>query len=87
MQPVKTVNLGAEYDEELFEAFAATLAAEGAVLLEKIQGVAGSQDVSIWKYLIGDEIVEVVSETYIGLTISGPPTVVERLEAIIRERL
>jgi hypothetical protein len=87
MQTVQTVNLGAEYDEDLFEASAATLADEGATLLEKLQGVAGSQDVSLWKYIIGDDVIEVASETYMGLTITGPSKVVEHLEAAIRERL
>ena len=87
MQTVKTINLGAEYDEDLFEASAATLADEGATLLEKLQGVAGSQDVSLWKYIIGEDVIEVVSETYMGLTITGPSKVVEHLEAAIRERL
>jgi hypothetical protein len=81
MQDVKTIKLGNEYDAQIFEKCAAWLAARPAVLLDAWNGVAGSQDVGYWKYLVDGQVIEIEVETYIGFTVTGPPSIVDQIAA------
>lgn len=81
------IRLGEAYDQGTFEALAEVLEAEGAELLDKNWAVAGSIEISTWKYKIGKENLNVEAETVQGLEISGEKELVERIAEAVRRNL
>lgn len=82
-----TINLGDEYGDALRDALRAVLLKNKAIGVDKSWGVGGAQELEILKVKLGDDLVTIESETYIGLTISGPKLVVDRLAAEVRAEL
>ena len=80
----KDVTLGKEYDQAAFAALSEVLAELGAQQVDHQEGVGGSQEIHTWTYKIGREFLEVNSETYIGLSISGSDELVSRVAAAVR---
>jgi hypothetical protein len=74
--------LGKEYDTELEDTLVAVLKSEGAKLISKIGGVPGA-DFCDYTLDVNGEIITVVSETYMGLSIEGEKDVIERLAKLI----
>jgi hypothetical protein len=81
----KTVVLGPEYDERLRSALKASLLALGAKGLGRDWGSAGSQDLEVVEAEIGDQRLVIEAETYVGLSVTGPSELVEKLEAMLAE--
>ncbi len=79
--------LGAEYDDNLITTLGDVLREFSATLKNKSYGVAGSQEVERWEIVIEDKHIEVVSETYEGLTIAGSKRVVGRIVTRVLERM
>ena len=83
----KKINLGHEYDRQLFEALGDALREKGAALHSDSWGVGGSQEISTWDLTVDGEAVRVEAETYIGLTIEGPSACVDALAAAVNAKL
>lgn len=83
----KRIVLGAEYDKKLVEELLATLRECGARAIDQWAGVGGSQEVQRLDVVVGDEVIAVEAETYIGLTISGDANLVDRVAARLRARM
>jgi hypothetical protein len=79
-----TINLGDEYDDVLRDVLRSVLLENQATGIDKSWGIGGSQEIEILKVRLGDDLVTVEAETYIGLTISGPKLTVEKLAEEVR---
>lgn len=75
--------MGAEYDENLITAVFDTLREMKAKSVASFSGMAGSQDVRVETYVIGDDTIVVEIETYAGLSIETT----NDLAQIIAERV
>ncbi|MBK5301684.1 MULTISPECIES: hypothetical protein [Gammaproteobacteria] len=82
-----SIRLGDEYDDVLRAALVSVLLSRGAVGAGSSWGVGGSQELDTARVKIGEEVITIESETYMGLTIEGPKLVVEALAKEISERL
>ncbi len=82
----KKLILGDEYDEALRHAVMAELAALGATVEAHQWGLGGSQIIQTTKLRLGKDSLVVESETYVGLSISGPARVVERVASALPAR-
>lgn len=81
---LKTLYLGKEYDENLLKKLDRVLCEKGAVLVQKESAVVGSQDLIIKKMQIGDQYIDIESETYIGTRITGPKDLVEAIAQLLK---
>ena len=79
----KNVILGAEYDDALRGVLRGVFIRLGAKGLTQHWGVAGSQEVETAEVRVGVETVAIEVETFVGLSISGPTEVVERIQAMV----
>lgn len=79
-----TVVLGDEYDDDLRNRLVDALRSLGGTLEgTPLRGVAGSQDFESMIVDIGGSQIRVEAETYIGLSISGNPQLVQRIRDVI----
>ncbi len=79
-----TVVLGDEYDQPLRDRLVHALGVLGAGQKSRKAGVGGSQDVEILEYNVADEMIVVESETYVGLSISGSKSLVEKIVGMVK---
>lgn len=84
---LKIVVLGDEYDDALKDALIAVLQKNGAVGIDKSWAVGGSQEIETFKVTFNNEIVNIESETFVGLTIAGPSDIIEKLEQQVHEHI
>jgi len=56
----------------------------GAKEISKINALVGSQDISIYEFLVKNEIIRVEFETYIGLSLIGPKNLIREIEENIQ---
>jgi len=82
-----TRKLGKECDEALFRAVKDVLATEGAEKIDCSYGVGGSQEIRVWTFSIGREVLKVTAETYMGLSIEGDAEVATRIATAVQARL
>lgn len=84
---IHTIVLGPEHDPALRSAVIEVLRELDAELQDRSWGVAGSQEVErvVARLPMGTIVVE--SETYAGLSISGPMALVERVVTLVRQKL
>lgn len=75
----KTVVLGDEFDDGLATRLIEKLKSRGAIPVSSDWSLAGSQELRSLSARIGNEIVEISSETFIGLSISGPEDIVDEI--------
>jgi hypothetical protein len=59
----------------------------GAQQMSKSSGFGGSQDVETLSVKIGERVVVVEAETYVGLSISGDPILVHEVALRVRKQL
>jgi hypothetical protein len=83
MSATRTVILGAELDDRLRRRVAEALRTLGAKVQRHDWGVAGSQEVDTYEVQVGDQIVVVSAETYVGLSITGPAEIVQAIERLL----
>ena len=76
---MKSVIVGAEYDVALFNRLKVLLRDIDGVIIEQKWGVGGSQKLGSLEVKIGSESVKIESETYIGLSVSGPDALVNQI--------
>ena len=82
-----TIVLGKEYDDILRRELLVTLQELGAELVDKWQGIAGSQEVERLEAVVQGKTIVVEAETYVGLTVSGDPDIAALVAARVRERM
>ena len=82
----KSIELGPEWDNELREILKQTLKEVGAVFSNHSWGVVGSQEIETLDVTIGDQKLHVEAETYMGLSLSGPPEFVDAIAKQIMEK-
>ncbi len=87
VQAQKAVVLGDEYDEKLRVALKAILKEMSGHSVDRSWGVGGSQELEQLSVAIGNQTLQVESETYIGLTIRGDSTLVDRVVELVKQRL
>lgn len=79
----KIIILGDEYDEDLKNRLLGYLRSINAKPLTTDRGFAGTQELNSFSVEIGKEVVVIESETFVGLSISGPDDLVERISTMI----
>lgn len=82
-----TTILGPEHDPVVKNALRQVLIGMGAEEGERQWGVAGSQEVSTMRYIVGGQSLSVEAETYIGLSITGDGETVATVAARVRDIL
>jgi len=82
-----TVILGDEYDDKLRAALRAVLKENNAVGLVPSWGVGGSQELETLRVRLGDDLIVIEAETFVGLSLTGRKVAVENLARKVRERL
>ncbi|MBX9399964.1 hypothetical protein K4L06_01475 [Lysobacter sp. BMK333-48F3] len=82
-----TINFGDEHDDALRDALRTVLIENQAIFLNGSWGMGGSQQLETLKVGLGEVLVTIESETYIGLTITGPTSTVEMLVEEARGKL
>ena len=78
--------LGDEYDDDLRDALRVVLLNNGAVGLDKSWGVGGSQEIETLQVKLGNDLITIESETFVGLTIKGPKLVAENLAQQVHDQ-
>lgn len=78
--------LGDEYDVELRAALSETLRELGGAAVGQWRGVGGSQEIKTMSVMIDGKKLDVEAETYIGLSVSGDATLVEKIAALVRAK-
>ena len=81
---IENIVIGNEYDDNLKDALSLALKQMGAKEISKINALVGSQDISIYEFLVKNEIIRVEFETYIGLSLIGPKTLIREIEENIQ---
>jgi hypothetical protein len=71
--------VGPEHDNELFLRLGTILKAMGFDLGSQWSGMAGSQDISHWSLTSSEGTLVIDAETYMGLSVQGPPELVGRV--------
>jgi hypothetical protein len=82
--PDETIVLGAEYDARLRAALTMVLKELGAQDLSASWSLAGSQELQQMDVDLGNEIISIELETYVGLSIRGTPELVNRIANSVR---
>lgn len=83
----KTVILGSEYDEAVWQALKSVLKDLGGTVQDSSWGVGGSQELTSADVIIGGERITVESETYVGISVSGDSELADQIQAAITSRL
>jgi len=78
-----TVVLGDEHDRGLREALRGVLIESGARELERTWGVGGSQEIESLEVSVGNDRMTIESETFIGLSLTGPRSLVEHIAELV----
>lgn len=76
---MKTVVIGNEYDDVLIDKLRQVLQANGAVINDQKWALGGSQDFTEYEIAIKGDMLRVEIETYIGVSISGNPALVDEI--------
>lgn len=76
---IKSVVVGSEFDDTLRDSIRIVLDRIGAVCFDKSWGVGGSQEYEKFVFNVGGDQITIESETFIGITISGPKFLVEEI--------
>lgn len=79
--------IGDEFDRAVRDALRETLSQLGAIKRSGLQGVAGSQDLESMEFDLQGRLLVVEAETYVGLTISGAPDLVQTVADEVERRL
>ena len=77
MSNVETLRLGNEYDDDLRDALAEVLTEMSGQKESSDWAMAGSQELQSVRLKVAGQALLVESETYIGLTITGEPSLIQ----------
>lgn len=81
----KTIVLGDEFDDDLKSHLIEKLKDMGANPVSSDWGMVGSQEMEFLAIRLHDQIVEIESETFVGLSISGPDEIVDEIATSLAE--
>ena len=84
---LKTIVLGEEHDDALRCALRLVLVNNGATGIDASWGVGGSQEIEKIQVRFGSDLITIESETYIGLTISGPQLAIDDVASQVHRQL
>jgi hypothetical protein len=79
--------LGDEYDEVLRDALRTVLIENGAIGIDKSWGVGGSQEIESVQVRIGEKLITIESETFVGLTVTGAKSVIEKIADQVNKKI
>jgi len=82
----ETVVLGPEYDELLRRILREALLELGAQSVRHDWGLGGSQELETLEVEIDGHPLRVEAETYMGVSLTGPPDLVRKVQRIVNER-
>jgi len=80
-----TENIGAEYDDKVWESLKSAIKELNGKVVDEQWALAGSQELECFEVFIEGSKVEVESETYVGISISGPSPLIKRICQIMNE--
>ena len=80
------IRLGDEWDEDLIAAVDAVLQSIGAERMSTHGSIAGSQEWSSSDWGLGEQVITVERETYMGLSVYGPAALTNAVAAAARAR-
>lgn len=75
----KTIVLGDEFDDELKVHLIEKLKSLGAKSLSSDWSLSGSQELNSLSVELRDAVLDIVSETFVGLSVSGPDELVDEV--------
>jgi hypothetical protein len=75
----KKINLGDEFDADLLKRLVEALKKLGGATRHLEKGIAGSQELNVWKLNVLGHEITVERETYIGLSIFGLSEIVDKI--------
>jgi len=81
-----SITLGDEYDDTLRETLRIVLARNGAVMNESSWHIGGSQEIESQNVEIEGAKITIEAETFVGLTISGPKPIIDKLACEVHEK-
>ena len=84
--PQTTVSLGSEFDIDLRRALRDVLEDMEAVGDEGWWRVGGIHDVSLAEIRVGSDLLTLEAESYVGLTMTGPEDLINRIMRRVAER-
>lgn len=82
----KKLILGSEYDDALRHALMDCLAALGADVRARQWGLGGSQILETVQVALGNDMLVIEAETYVGLSLAGEARLVDRVAALLAAR-
>lgn len=77
----KKVILGAEWDQTVRARLFSVLKEMGAEPRDHHWGIGGSQEIDTLEVSVDDRCLVIEAETYVGLTLTGPIDLVERIQS------
>ena len=83
----QTINLGDEYDTQLWEAVKSVIQDLGGKISDQKWGVVGSQELDSFGVELEGSVIRIESETYIGLTVSGDSSMVKKVQRLVADRM
>ncbi|MCI0564948.1 MAG: hypothetical protein MN733_41305 [Nitrososphaera sp.] len=83
----KTVILGREYEEAVWQSLRSVLKDLGGVVEDENWGVGGSQELTSADVIVGGQHITVEAETYIGISVSGESELIDQIQAAVVSRL
>ena len=83
-QPMIEVNLGSETDIALWTRLHIAVASLGGSITESSWGLGGSQELTTCEISLPSGTLEVISETYIGVSLRGSSVLVKAVEDALR---
>ena len=86
IEKIKVI-LGDEYDENLRNTLRNVMLNKHAISVDKSWGVGGSQEVETWHVMLGNDLLVIEAETYVGLSIVGPKLIVEGIVEQMRDQI
>ena len=78
-----TTILGDEFDDDLRSKLMDVLRHIGAMPIDSTRSMGGSQDLEELDVVVDGRSVRVEAETYVGLSISGPCDLVQRIHQMV----
>jgi len=79
------VRLGDEHDDALLVRVRDAVLAAGGQISRPDWGVGGSQEICTYRVTLPEGQLRLTAETYVGLSLSGPPVLVQALQRCVSE--
>ena len=77
----RSLRFGREWNEDCRSRLATIFREMGAKLVRTRSHVGGSQELTWQRYSLGGETIKLFEETYMGVKLTGPVALIDRIEA------